>query len=278
MSPSPIVTRFAPSPTGRLHLGHAYSALLSHDAGDRFVLRIEDLDVGRSRPEFVAGIFEDLRWLGLDWDGEVLFQAEREAAYAGALGRLHDLGLLYVCTCTRAQIAASAPQGDHEAVYAGTCRGPGRAPDAAVPHCWRLDMAKAAAFAGPLEWINDRGVRIAADPQRQGDVVIARKDAAASYHLAVTVDDAHQGVTHVVRGRDLLDATHIHRLLQALLGLPTPIYRHHPLVLGGDGERLAKRRNSTTIATLRAAGFDPATLIEEMRAARFPVGFILDAS
>src|SRR4051812_16358572 len=200
------VTRFAPSPTGRLHLGHAYSALMAHDfARERdgsFLLRIEDIDPGRSRAEHVDGIIEDLLWLGLEWDGELLYQSERPRIYAKALDRLKAEGLIYPCFCTRADIAAStaAPQGPDGPVYPGTCRGQVGA-DLSRPHAWRLDMAKAVSLAGPLSWRNDEE-DVAADPQVFGDVVLARKDAPASYHLAVTVDDAAQGVTHVVRGRD----------------------------------------------------------------------------
>jgi glutamyl-Q tRNA(Asp) synthetase len=277
-----VVTRFAPSPTGRLHLGHAWSALRAHDAaraaGGRFLLRIEDIDTGRSRAEYVEGICEDLRWLGLEWDGEIMFQSQRSAAYGAALARLHEMDLLYVCTCTRAEIAASAPQGGVAPVYPGTCRAASRLADPATPHCWRIDMARAVAMAGALEWDDVAMGRITADPQAQGDIVIARKDAAASYHLAVIVDDAAQGVSLVVRGRDLFAATHIHRLLQALLGLPVPLYDHHPLIVGADGERLAKRRASPTLAALRAEGQDGRTLAEMMRAGRFPFGFAAEAA
>lgn len=255
-----VVTRFAPSPTGRLHLGHAFSAILAHDfartRGGRFLLRIEDIDGTRSRPEHVATILDDLRWLGLTWDGPVVFQSGRLDHYADALDDLRARGLLYPCFCTRAEIAASlsAPHGPG-AVYPGTCRGIDTRGRLDAPHCWRIDMAKAVALAGPLTW-TDHGKTIVADPAAQGDVVLARKDAPASYHLAVTVDDAAQGVTDVVRGRDLFDATHIHRLLQALLGLPTPAYHHHDLLTGPDGERLAKRHDAPTLAALREAGED----------------------
>lgn len=216
------VTRFAPSPTGQLHLGHAMSAILAHDfaraRGGRFLLRIEDIDGTRSRAAHVATILDDLRWLGLAWDGEVTFQSRRLDDYAAALGRLRRMGLLYPCFCTRAEIAASlsAPHGPAP-VYPGTCRGIDATARMHEPHCWRIDITRAAALAGPLDW-RDHGARIAADPLAAGDVVLARKDAPASYHLAVTVDDAAQGVTDVVRGDDLFAATHIHRLLQALLG------------------------------------------------------------
>lgn len=277
--PPNVVTRFAPSPTGLLHLGHGYSAILAHDAakdaGGCFLLRIEDIDQGRCRPAFVDAVFEDLRWLGLEWDGEVLFQSARSDAYAAALDRLRDMGLAYVCTCTRAEIAASAPHGAAGPVYPGTCRHLGRAPDRATPHCWRLDMAKAVALTGQLTWHDDVAGTLRASPELQGDIVIARKDAAASYHLAATVDDADQGVTLVVRGQDLFEATHIHRLLQALLGLPTPEYRHHPLMVGADGERLAKRKGSVALADLRAEGMDGVVLAEKLRGGSFPVGFAL---
>jgi glutamyl-Q tRNA(Asp) synthetase len=272
------ITRFAPSPTGRLHLGHAWSALQTFDrargAGGRFLLRIEDIDEGRSRAEFVDGIFEDLRWLGLDWDGDVVFQSQRSDLYSEALGRLHQLGVTYRCWCTRAEITASAgaPQDERAPVYPGTCRG--RAPpDESRPHCWRIDMKKAVALAGRMIWHDDDAGQIVAQPLLQGDVVIGRKDALASYHLAVTIDDAAQGITHVVRGKDLFEATHIHRLLQALLGLPVPRYHHHRLIVGEDGERLAKRRASPTIASLRESGFDPVHLTRGLRGRVFPVGF-----
>ena len=262
-----VVTRFAPSPTGRLHLGHAWSAILSHDfaqaRGGRFLLRIEDIDGTRSRAEHVATIVEDLRWLGLSWDADVVFQSARLARYAAALARLRAMGLLYRCYCTRAEIAEamSAPHGA-VAVYPGTCRG---APERDAPFCWRIDMAAAVERAGALDW-TDHGRPIVADPAAQGDVVLARKDAPASYHLAVTVDDAAQGVSDVVRGVDLFAATHVHRLLQALLDLPTPAYHHHPLLAGADGERLAKRHGAPALAAMRAAGEDGAAVAARLRA------------
>ncbi|MBV9881961.1 MAG: tRNA glutamyl-Q(34) synthetase GluQRS [Sphingomonadaceae bacterium] len=279
------VTRFAPSPTGRLHLGHAYSALLAHDfARERdgsFLLRIEDIDPGRSRPEFVDGILEDLLWLGLEWDDALLYQSERLPLYAEALERLKARGLLYPCFCTRADIAASiaAPHPGSESgaggpdghLYPGTCRGLAAA-DLSRPHAWRLDMAKAAALAGPLGW-TDHGVEIQAEPRAFGDVVLARKDAPASYHLAVTVDDAAQGVTDIVRGRDLFAATHVHRLLQALLDLPTPDYHHHPLLTDTQGNRLAKRHQARTLASLREAGMDPEALVAALRLGELPAGY-----
>lgn len=272
-----VTTRFAPSPTGRLHLGHALSAVRGHDraraAGGRFLLRIEDIDGTRSREGFVAGIEEDLAWLGLGWDGPVLRQSTRLPAYADALDRLRGEGLLYPCFCTRADIAAaaSAPHGPDGALYPGTCRAlpSARAAEriaAGEPHAWRLAMTHAAARAGPLVWHDFSSGEVIADPQAFGDVVLARKDAPASYHLAVTVDDAWQGVTDVTRGADLFAATHVHRLLQALLGLPTPAYHHHPLLLGPDGRRLAKRSGAKSLAELRAEGADPAALLAALRA------------
>ncbi len=269
-----ITTRFAPSPTGRLHMGHAFSAILAHDharaRGGRFLLRIEDIDGTRSRAEHVATIMDDLAWLGLTWDGAVVFQSQRLDRYGAALDQLRDMGLLYRCYCTRAEIAEamSAPHGP-AAVYPGTCRprpwhDP---PERDAPHCLRLDMAAAVARTGPLTW-QDHGQEVPADPQAQGDVVIARKDAPASYHLAVTVDDAAQGVTDIVRGRDLFEATHIHRLLQALLDLPVPAYHHHDLLTGPDGERLAKRHGAPTLAAMREAGEDGAALAARLRVAR----------
>jgi glutamyl-Q tRNA(Asp) synthetase len=273
------VTRFAPSPTGRLHLGHAYSALMAHDyareEGGTFLLRIEDIDPGRSRPEFVDGIFEDLLWLGLEWDGELLYQSERLPLYAEALARLKGAGLVYPCFCTRADIAASAsaPQGPDGPIYPGTCRGLA-APDLTRPHAWRLDVATASARAGPLYWM-DGHTEVQAEPGRFGDVVLARKDAPASYHLAVTLDDAAQGVTDVVRGRDLFASTDVHRLLQALLDLPTPLYHHHDLLTDAEGNRLAKRHRAPALADLRAGGADPAALVAALRRGEMPAGYSL---
>lgn len=274
------VTRFAPSPTGRLHLGHAYSALLAHDFarehGGTFLLRIEDIDPTRVRAEYVDGILEDLLWLGFEWDGELLYQSERLPFYAEALDALNAQGLLYPCFCTRADIAASAsaPQGpDGAPAYPGTCRGL-RDPDFARPHAWRLDVARASAQAGPLYWMDDE-TEVKAEPEAFGDVVLARKDAPASYHLAVTLDDEAQGVTDVVRGRDLFASTDVHRLLQALLGLRTPVYRHHGLLTDATGNRLAKRHGAPTLADLRAAGTDPAVLVAALRRGELPAGYSL---
>jgi glutamyl-Q tRNA(Asp) synthetase len=262
-----IVTRFAPSPTGLLHLGHAYSALFAwraaRAAGGHFLLRLEDIDLGRCREEFAEAIPRDLAWLGLDWDGEVRRQSRHFDDYQAALTRLEAEGLLYPCFCTRAEIAAamSAPH-EHGAVYPGTCR---HLSDEARRErrergdawAWRLDMAAALARTGPLSWHDDGRGTIAADPMAHGDVVLARKDFPASYHLAVTVDDALQGVTLVTRGDDLFAATDAHRVLQALLGLPTPRYRHHELLRDASGRRLAKRDRAATLAALRGEGKSP---------------------
>ncbi len=273
LSDGPVVTRFAPSPTGRLHLGHAVSAIRAHDyareRGGRFLLRIEDIDGTRSRPEFVAGILEDLAWLGLRWDS-LVFQSDRLATYDVALEALEARGLVYPCFCTRAEIAASAsaPQGDVGPVYPGICRDL-RADEVAarlhLAHCWRLDMAKAVAITGALVWHDAIAGTVVADPLAQGDVVLARKDAPASYHLAVTLDDAAQGVTDVVRGVDLFAATDVHRVLQALLGLPVPTYHHHPLVVDAAGRRLAKRDGALSLAEMRAAGEDGVALAARVR-------------
>jgi len=277
------VERFAPSPTGRLHLGHAFSAITAHDAaraaGGRFLLRIEDIDAGRCRPAFEAALAEDLAWLGLSWDAPPLRQSARQGAYADALARLRAAGLLYPCDCTRRDIASAldAPQegaaGPDGPVYPGTCRGRDPRDVMARPHAWRLDMEGAIAALGgdaavsALEFLElDEGPqgqrgRIALDPgalrRGVGDVVLARKDIATSYHLAVVTDDCHQMVSHVTRGRDLFEATTIHRLLQALLGLPTPTYRHHRLIRDASGRRLAKRDAARALADLRAAGAAP---------------------
>lgn len=280
------ISRFAPSPTGRLHLGHAWSALLAHDfARERegmFLLRIEDIDPGRARPEFVDSIIEDLTWLGLSPDGEIVYQSERRPLYADALEKLKAQGLSYPCFCTRSAIAAevaasaSAPHGPDGPLYPGTCRTLEPAErDRRLhtqPHAWRLDMAKAIQAAGPLYW-EDEDTEVLAEPERFGDVVLARKDAPTSYHLAVTVDDADQGVTNVVRGRDLFAATDVHRLLQRLLALPTPHYHHHELLTDGEGRRLAKRHGAPTLAELRRDGADPVRLIENLRAGKLPAGY-----
>ncbi|VXC67843.1 tRNA glutamyl-Q(34) synthetase GluQRS [Sphingomonas sp. AX6] len=278
-----VVTRFAPSPTGRLHLGHGYSALMAHDFarahGGRFLLRIEDIDRGRCRAEHVQAIFDDLRWLGIDWDEPVVVQSERMKLYAEALDRLKGLGVVYPCFCTRADIAReiagsqSAPHGPDGPLYPGTCRGLSDAERATrlatEDHAWRIDMGRAVALAGPLDWHDEWAGPIVADPLSLGDVVLARKDAGTSYHLAVTVDDAAQGVSDVVRGVDLFHATHVQRLLQALLGLPTPAYHHHPSLVDREGKRLAKRDGAPTLAAMREAGEDGRKVADGLRGQLF---------
>jgi glutamyl-Q tRNA(Asp) synthetase len=265
-----------------LHLGHAWSAIQAHDfakgAGGKFFLRIEDIDGTRSRPEHVRGIIEDMEWLGLGWDGPVMFQSERLGRYAEALERLKAMGLLYPCFCTRADIAASAsaPHGPEGALYPGTCRRLAEVERKArmdEPHAWRIDMAAAAERTGPLEWLDEIAGVQAADPLSHGDVVLARKDAPASYHLAVTVDDAAQGVSHVVRGIDLFAATHVHRLLQALLNVPVPVWRHHSLLTDARGNRLAKRTGAPTLASLRDAFPDGRVLADMLRSGTLPNGY-----
>jgi glutamyl-Q tRNA(Asp) synthetase len=258
-----IVTRFAPSPSGPLHLGHAYSAVIAHDlarrSGGRFHLRIDDIDGARSRDEFVGAALADLAWLGLDWDAPVWTQSAHLPAYAAALDRLREAGLLYPCFCTRADIAASltAPHGPDGAIYPGTCRALSRDERtqrmASTPYCWRIAMDDAARQAGSLSAINNDRIS-AFDARSHGDVVLARKDAPASYHLASTIDDAALGITLVVRGADLLPATAVHILLQRLFDLPTPAYCHHALLCGPDGVRLAKRDRPATLAGLRDSG------------------------
>jgi glutamyl-Q tRNA(Asp) synthetase len=281
-----LVTRFAPSPTGRLHLGHAYSALITYrlarDSDGMFLLRIEDIDPGRTRSAHIDGIIEDMLWLGIEPDSEILYQSERMAVYAEALERLKAEGLLYPCFCTRSEIqaevaaSAAAPHGPDGPLYPGTCRQLSRQEREermeVQPHAWRMDMARAAARAGPLHW-RDHDREVQAEPELFGDVVLARKDAPTSYHLAVTVDDAAQDVTHVVRGRDLFASTHVHRLLQALLGQPTPEYRHHSLLVDEAGRRLAKRHGAPTLTELRAAGADPEKLASDLLSGRLPAGY-----
>jgi len=277
-TPQQLVTRFAPSPTGRLHKGHAYSALLAfrraQDAGGRFLLRIEDIDTVRCRNEFVDGIFEDLQWLGLTWEEPVRRQSEHFSDYQTALDRLKAMGLVYPCFCTRKDIqreieaSESAPHGPDGPAYPGICRG--RADAEALladgkPHAWRLDLKAALKHIGePLVWTDELKGEIAAVPEELGDVVLARKDTPTSYHLSVVVDAALQGITHIIRGEDLFHATHIHIVLQKLLGYPTPIYHHHGLLLDEHGERFAKRNKSVTLESLREQGTDPAELAKTL--------------
>ena len=291
IAPQHLVTRFAPSPTGRLHVGHGWSALMAMDlareTGGRFHLRVEDIDGTRSRPAHVAGIIDDLHWLGIEWDGEIVFQSRRLSAYNAALDQLRTMGLLYPCFCTRADIQASlaAPHGPEGPIYPGTCRMLAQSERerriaASEPHAWRIDIEAAQVQAGQTSWSalpypfapGGMAADVLAAPTLAGDVVLARKDAPASYHLSCTLDDAAMGITHVLRGNDLRAATDIHRLLQALLGLPSPAYIHHPLLLSADGKRLAKRDGAIALAELRAAGMEPRRLADDLRAGRFPVG------
>jgi glutamyl-Q tRNA(Asp) synthetase len=265
-----IVTRFAPSPTGLLHLGHALAAITAHESGDDFLLRIEDIDKGRSRDAFILKIFYDLKWLGLSWDEPTLRQSTRMGAYAEALAHLKAHGLVYPCFCTRAEIAAEiarageAQHGPDGPLYPGTCRALPRAEGAArmaagESFALRLDVAKAATRTGDLTYL-EHGLRCAVEPLRVGDIVIARKDMPTSYHLAVVVDDAYQKVNLVTRGEDLLPATHIQRLLQALLKLPEPAYAHHPLVLDDQGRKFSKRDGAVSLESLRDQGLTPADI------------------
>lgn len=275
-----FATRFAPSPTGRLHRGHAFSALTAHaaarDAGGRFVLRIEDIDATRCRPEFEASIREDLAWLGLDWEEPVRRQSEHLADYHAALESLTARGLTYRCFRTRKEIAQDIARAPHGAME--TWRGAPLPADeeaarlaAGESFAWRLSLdAAERALGGDLSFVeegegpeDEHGI-IPVDPTLGGDVVLARKDVGVAYHLAVVVDDALQGISHVIRGRDLFQATHVQRRLQALLNLPAPVYRHHRLLLGADGRRYAKRDRAETLAELRAGGMTPEALRREL--------------
>lgn len=266
-----FVTRFAPSPTGNLHLGHAFSALTAFNAAraanGRFLLRIEDIDQGRSRPEFEASLFEDLAWLGIAWEEPVRRQSEHMADYERALQSLIDRQLVYRCFRTRKEIAeaiASAPHGEAEEAFRGEALPPDEEAEkleAGEAFAWRLSLKKARAALGPAYFalmFEDETGPVRAEPERHGDVVLARKDFGTSYHLASVWDDALQGVTHVIRGEDLREAAHLHVLLQKLLELPRPVYRHHRLVLGEDGKRLAKRDQAATLKALRESGKTPA--------------------
>jgi glutamyl-Q tRNA(Asp) synthetase len=273
-------TRFAPSPNGPLHLGHAYAAIVAHDLararGGEFLLRIEDIDGARSREEFAAEHLEDLAWLGLEWDGPVVRQSGRLASYVAAADRLKGMGLVYPCRCTRAEIAAAAVEGGPDGpVYPGTCKGRDIDPEGAA---WRLDVSRAIDAAGPLAWEDELAGTRAAMPQILGDVVLVRKDLPASYHLAATLDDAADGITLVTRGADLFAASHVHRLLQALLGLPVPRWHHHGLLVEADGRKLAKRRASPSLSDRRRAGEDGKAIAEALREGRFPAGISLAKS
>lgn len=282
-----VTTRFAPSPSGPLHLGHGYSAIVAHDlavgGGGNFRLRIDDIDGTRSRADHIDSAIADLAWLGLDWAGPPWRQSEHLADYEAALARLAGQGLTYPCFCTRADITASlaAPHGPSGNLYPGTCRRLSHAEQSErmerQPFCWRIDMEQAARRTGPLV-ATEKDKRRAFDALAHGDVVLARKDAPASYHLASTIDDAAMGVSLVVRGEDLIEATAVHLLLQRLLDLPTPAYHHHPLVCGSDGRRLAKRDRPATLAALRAAGVDGSELAARLRIHQLPAGYSLTAA
>ena len=280
MTSDPTVTRFAPSPTGYLHLGHVRSALegwrAARGTGGRFLLRLEDIDQTRCRGEYAVAILEDLAWLGLSWDGPVRKQSEHLEDYRRALDRLEAMAVVYPCFCTRREIrdeiarAGGAPHALSGPPYPGTCRALDRRQRiekqrSGVDYALRLDLDRALALTGALEWIEEAGDgphRRLADPAPLGDVVLARKDVPTSYHLAVTVDDAIQEVTLVTRGEDLATATHVHRVLQALLNLPTPRYRHHELVTDAAGRRLSKRDRALTIRAMRASGIGPAEIFD----------------
>jgi glutamyl-Q tRNA(Asp) synthetase len=271
-----IRTRFAPSPTGKLHLGHAMAAWVAHTLAKAnhgiFLLRHEDIDSTRVRPEFYLSIESDLQWLGFNWDeSPPLRQTTRAAAYEEALQKLRSLGVAYPCFCTRKEInETSAPHGPEGALYPGTCR---NLPDdirrkkiaGGAPHAWRLDAEKAAAITGQLRFRDLLHAEVEVNPFLLGDVVLARKDIGVAYHLAVVVDDGFQRITHVTRGADLLCSTHVHRLLQQLLGLPEPIYLHHPLVLDESGKRLAKRHDALSIEAMRLSSLSPESVISKIQ-------------
>ncbi|MEP3225948.1 MAG: tRNA glutamyl-Q(34) synthetase GluQRS [Parasphingorhabdus sp.] len=283
-----IVVRFAPSPNGLLHMGHAYAACYAFDYARKYdgsmLLRIEDIDAGRSKPEFVDAILADLKWLELDWDGPVIYQSARLDSYRIAAEKLKAAGLLYPCFCSRSamrkvQEEAAKPEGPDGPIYPGTCRGidPAIAAERVrtEAHSWRLDVKKAHRLWPDLRWKDEHQGEQLADPQALGDVVLIPKDMPVSYHLAVTLDDARDGITHIVRGADLFASTHIHRLLQALLELPVPQYCHHPILLDETGAKLAKSRDSASLAVLRESGRDGSVLATDLRNHRFPVGITL---
>lgn len=272
-----IRTRFAPSPNGPLHLGHGFAAIVAHDLarerGGEFLLRIEDIDGERSRSEFVEEFLLDLHWLGLRWDGDVVYQSARLARYAQAGERLKAMGLLYPCCCTRAEITAAATMtGPDGPIYPGTCRHRAVDQEGAA---WRLDVTGAMALTGPLEWRDELAGPQNATPEIFGDVVLLRKDLPASYHLAATLDDAADGITLVTRGMDLFPASHVHRLLQALLELPVPQWHHHPVLAEADGRKLSKRRGSPSLGDRRRAGENGLALADALRKGCFPAGISL---
>src|SRR5258708_28912585 len=273
-----IVTRFAPSPTGLLHIGHAYAAIKARASGERFLLRMEDIDRARCREEYASAILEDLAWLGLGWDGPILYQSTRFDAYRAHLSSLEAMSLVYPCFCTRKEIAeemarsTEAPHGPEGPIYPGTCKGLSESERATriasgVPYALRLDVAKGTALAGPLTFVESGNApdresgTIAVQPMPFGDIVLARKDTPVSYHLGVVADDAYTGVTRVTRGNDLFAATHVQRLLHALLELPVPQYAHHKLILDAQRRKFSKRDRAVTLRSLRESGVTP----EEIR-------------
>lgn len=271
------VTRFAPSPNGMLHLGHAYSAIIAHDLamerGGRFLLRIEDIDGARSRPELADTFRRDLEWLGLEWE-EVPAQSSRLESYRAAAEKLLTRGLLYPCTCTRSEIAAMQPSlGPDGLVYPGTCKG--RLLDRSRRAALRLDIDRAMEEVGEIVWEDEIAGAMVADPRQFGDVVLVRKDEPASYHLAATLDDAADGITLVTRGSDLFAASHIHRVLQELLDLPVPTWHHHRLLIDENGEKLAKRKDSPALADRREAGENGHDLANRLRDGNLPAGISL---
>jgi glutamyl-Q tRNA(Asp) synthetase len=282
-APAAVVTRFAPSPNGNLHIGHALSAISAHDFarrhGGKFLLRIEDIDGTRSREEHIAAITADLRWLGLVCDDDIIYQSAHIAQYRTGLGRLREMGLIYRCTCTRSDIAAAirarpVPHGPDGPVYPGTCRAAKAADD--VPACWRLDMnAALALMPQPLVWYDLAAGIQTADPALFGDIILWRKDAPASYHLAATLDDHAAGISHVVRGHDLFAYTAVHILLQKLLGLLQPLYWHHPLIIDASGNKLGKSRGSPALSAMRAAGVGGTALAGDLRRGKLPLGLSL---
>ncbi|MEO9617006.1 tRNA glutamyl-Q(34) synthetase GluQRS [Parasphingorhabdus sp.] len=283
-----VVVRFAPSPNGLLHMGHAYAAIVAHDfarnKGGRVLLRMEDIDIQRSRPEYTDAILEDMRWLGLIFDEEVIYQSRRFKDYDAALQRLIRMGVTYPCFCTRSELRTVHEKGKAEIgpdgpIYPGTCRGLS-ADEAAnrmqsEAFCLRLDAEKVAQQCGRLVWNDEYRGEQFADHAVLGDVIIQPKDTPVSYHVAVSLDDARDGISHVVRGKDLLASTHVHRFLQALLELPTPDYVHHPVLLDETGYKLGKSRNSASLAILRQGGIDGQKLADQLRENIFPVGITL---
>jgi glutamyl-Q tRNA(Asp) synthetase len=273
-----LITRFAPSPTGYLHLGHAYSALTAYrkakEAGGKFLLRIEDIDASRCRPQFYEAIYEDLHWLGISWEKEILIQSKHLNDYADMLTKLDKLGLIYRCYCTRKEIKEQsekifgAPHKNETIIYAGTCRNRTTQPeDGNKQFSYRLNIDKAMDYLGgkDLYWQDEAVGQVKANPFRFGDVILARKDCPTSYYMACTFDDARQNVNFVTRGKDLFEATDIQVLLQNLLGLPTPTYYHHPLICDENGQRLAKRSDAASIRSYREKGLSPKEILELIR-------------